>query len=107
MQAFLEGLLDQIVRLELRKEKDICLANALKRAVHLDAIYRLEISSQGGFNNVLSSSAHGIRPDDRLMNRMDSMMNRMAISQINSNSGRDSKRPSRPYKSDKHSQSPR
>ena len=41
MQAFLEGLLDQNVRLEIRKEKDISLTDALKRAVHLDAIYRL------------------------------------------------------------------
>ena len=38
---------------------------------------------------------------------MDSMMNKMAFSQINCNSARGSRRPSRPYKSNKHSQSPR
>ena len=31
MQTFLEELLDQNVRLEIRKQKDICLADALKR----------------------------------------------------------------------------
>ena len=51
MQVFLEGLLDQNVRLELRKEKDISLADDLKRAVHLDEIYRLVIPSQGGVIN--------------------------------------------------------
>ena len=107
MQAFLEGLLDQNVRLEIRKEKDISLADALKKAVHLDAIYRLEIPSQGGVNNGLNNSPHGVGSIDRLINRMDSMMNKMAISQINSNSGRDSRRPSRPYKTNKNSQSPR
>ena len=107
MQAFLEGLLDQIVRLEIRKEKDISLADALKKAVHLDAIYRLEIPSQGGVNNGLNNSPHGVGSIDRLINRMDSMMNKMAISQINSNSGRDSRRPSRPYKTNKNSQLPR
>ena len=106
MQAFLEGLLDQKVRLEIRKEKYISLADALKRAVHLDAIYRLEIPSQGGVNNGLNSSPHGVGSIDRLINRMDSM-NKMAISQINCNSERDSRRPSRPYKSNKHFQSPR
>ena len=101
MQAFLEGLLDQNVRLEIMKEKDISLADALKKAVHLDAIYRLEISSQGGVNNGLNNSPHGVGSIDRLINRMDSMMNKMAIGQINSNSGRDSRRPSRPYKTNK------
>ena len=38
MQAFLEGLLDQNDRIEITKEKDIYLADALKRAVYLDAI---------------------------------------------------------------------
>ena len=89
MQAFLEGLLDQNVRLEIRKEKDISLADALKKAVHLDAIYRLEIPSQGGVNNGLNNSPHGVGSIDRLINRMDSMRNKMAISQINSNSGRE------------------
>ena len=107
MLAFSDGLLDQNVRLEIRKEKDISLVDALKRAVHLDAIYRLEIPSQGGVNNGLNSSPHGVGSIDRLINRMDSMMNKMDISQINCNSGRDSRRPSRPYKSNKHSQSPR
>ena len=107
MQAFLEGLLDQNVRLEIRKEKVISLADVLERALHLDAIFMLEIPSQGRVNNGLISSPRGVGSVDRLINRMDSMMNKMAISQIKCNSGRDSRRPSRPYKSNKHSQSPR
>ena len=87
MQAFLEGLLDQNCRLEFRKEKDFFLADALKRAVHLDATYKIEIASQGGVNKGLNSSPHGVGSIDRLMNRMDSMMNKLVISQINSNSG--------------------
>ena len=94
MLVFLEGLLDHNVKLEIRKEKDISQADALKRAVHLDVIYRLEIPSQGGVNNGLKSSPQGVESIDRLINRMDSMMNKTALSQINCNSGRDSRRPS-------------
>ena len=94
----MEGRLDQNVRLENREEKDISLADVLKKDVHLDAIYRQEILSQGGVNNGLNSSPHGVRFIDRLINRKDSMMNKMAISQFNSISGRDSRRPNRQYK---------
>ena len=75
--------------------------------MHLDAIYRLEILRPGSVNNGLNSSPHRVGSIDRLIIRMDSMMNKLDISQINSNSGRDSRRPSQPYKSNKHSQSPR
>ena len=71
------------------------------------AIYRLEIPGQGGVNNGLNSSPQGKGSIDRLINRMDSRMHKMGITQHNSNSGRDSSRPSRTNKSSKHSLSPR
>ena len=73
----------------------------------MDAIYSLEVPSQGGVKIDLNSSPHGVGSIDRLINRIDSRMNKMAMSQIKSNSGRDSRGLSRPHKSSKHSQLPR
>ena len=81
------------------------MAGALKRSVHLDAIYRLETPSQGGINNGLISSPQGVGSIDRLINQTDSMMNKMAVSQIKSNSGTESRRPSTSYKPNKFPQS--
>ena len=60
MQVFLEELLDQNVRLETRKQRDIRMADALKRAVHSDEIYILEIPGNGGVKNCLNNSPHGV-----------------------------------------------
>ena len=93
MQASLEGLLDQKVRLNIGKETDISLASSLKGALHLDTIYRLGIPSQGGEKIGLDSNPHGAGSIDILINQMDSMIYKMALSQINSNIWRHSRRP--------------
>ena len=85
LQAFIEGLYDQRVRLELRKNQTADLDSAIKMANHLDAILRLEPTSSGGLGLGSSSSAKPtVGSIDRLVNRVDEMMNKISVGQINS-----------------------
>ena len=66
MQAFLEGLFDQNVRLELRKEKHTDLDAALQRAVYLEAIYRLEQQDTPGVSSKLINNSPVVASIDTL-----------------------------------------
>ena len=107
MQAFLEGLFDQNVRLELRKEKHTDLDAALQRAVYLEAIYRLEQQDTPGVSSKSINNSHAGASIDTLLTRVDSMMNKLNVSQINSESGRASRGMSRYSRSSFRSKSPR
>ena len=45
LQAFLDGIFNPHVRIELRKQKPADIPAALEQAIHLDAVYRLENSA--------------------------------------------------------------
>ena len=87
LQAFIEGLYDQRVRLELRKNQVADLDGASKMANHLDAILRLEPKSSGSIGIGSSHSGQPIVGSiDKLVTRVDEMMDKISVGQINTGS---------------------
>ena len=73
LQAFMEVFFNPQVRIELRKAKPDTLKIALEKAIHLDALYRLE-ASQVVAGPSSSTPTFNVNSVDKLVSHMETLL---------------------------------